>query len=304
MKSRVLVGALAFSLIGSVTASAAIKPTAIKIAALPVLAEDKFFAGAGGQWFTTLPSKQAIYMVGSAEQVGGPTQGEVLAIDPISGQKSWNFLTTGVTDSIALAATLDTAGNIWIAGNTAAVPSTPTPTPTPSGVANPSGVVVTPLTPARTDLTLISIWEVSPRGVLLAAYQYDAGTVLAPLSIKSVKGSFLLSGANFQLSVDALGNFTKFARVSVVLGKDLTTQSFKDGLYIWKSYISKSPIVGVTGWKPTKPSQVILKVGSRTGKVYSAYKVTDSMLKIDFLAGLGLVITTETAKGIKISLLK
>lgn len=304
MKSRVLIGALAFSLIGSVTANAVIKPTTVKIASLPVLAEDKFFAGAGGQWFATLPSKQAIYMVGSAEQVSGPTQGEVLAIDPISGQKSWDFLTTGVTDSIALAATFDTAGNIWIAGNTAAAPSTPTPTPTPSGVVNPSGVVVTPLTPARRDLTLISIWEVSPRGVLLASYQYDAGTVLAPLSIKSVKGSFLISGADFQLSVDALGNFTKFARVSVVSVKDATTQSFKDGLYIWKSYISKSPIVGVTGWKPTKPGQVILKVGSRTGRVYAAYKVTDPMLKIDFLPGLGLVITTETAKGIKISLLK
>jgi hypothetical protein len=304
MRSKVLVGALALSLIGSLPANAAPKATPVKIAALPVLAEDKFFAGPGGQWVSTLPSKQAIYMVGSAEPAASPTQGEVLAIDPVSGQKIWDFLTPNTTDAIATAATLDSAGNIWIAGNSAPSIPTPTPSPTPTGVLNPSGVVVPPATPTRPDLTLISVWEVSPRGTLLASYQYEAATVLSPLSIKSSKGSFLLSGTNFQITLDALGNFTKFARVSVVPLKAVTTQSFKDGLYIWKSYLSKSPIVGVTGWKPTKPGQVILKVGGRTGKIYEAYKVSDPLLTIDFVAGLGLVTTTETVKGIKLSLLK
>ncbi len=304
MKSKVLLGVLILSLLGCSPAVAALKPKVVKIAALPTLIEDKFFAGAGGQWFATLPSKTAIYIVGSAEQANGPTRGEVLAIDPLTGQKSWDFLTSGTTDAIATTATRDSSGNIWIAGNIAPLTSTPTPAPTPSGLLNPSGVVVIPMAPVRAGLTSIALWEVSPRGSLIASYQYDAGAVLEPLSIKSVNNSFLMSGDNFQLSVDQLGNFSKFVHASFLPVKVPATQSFKDGLYIWKIYISKSPIAGVSGWKPTKPGRVIVKVGSRTGAIYAAYKVSDPLLKIDFLTSVGVVVTTETLTGIKISLLK
>ena len=106
------------------------------------------------------------------------------------------------------------------------------------------------------------------------------------------------------MSSTIAGKFTKFIKASFVQPKVLTTKSFKDGLYIWKSYLSKSAIPGVTGWKPKAPTPVILKVGARTGHIYLAYKVLNPILKIDFLAGVGLVVTTESASGYTISLLK
>jgi len=309
MKSNVLLAALILGAVTASTASAAttskvVKPKSVKIAPLPTLIEGSFFEGAGGQWFQTLPTKEAIYMVGSAEPAGAPTQGEVIAIDPITGSKSWDFLIPGTTDALASTATLDSAGNIWVAGLTSLPVTKPTPQPTPSGVLNPSGIVVPPLNPVRNDLTQIAVWEISSRGTLIGSYQCDAGKVLEPQLIMQVKNTFLISGSNFHLTVDINGLFSKFVQASFVPAKANSIVTFKDGLYIWKSYLSKSPISGVSGWKPTKPGRVILKVGSRTGTIYSAYKVSEPLLQSDFVTGLGLVVTTQSGNGYRISLLK
>ena len=309
MKSKVLLAPLVLGLLTSTsvnaaTVSKAAKPKSVKIVALPTLAEGNFFAGNGGQWFETLLSKGAIYMVGSAEPTTSPTQGEVLAIDPVSGQKIWDLPISGSTDCLATAATLDASGNIWIAGLSAPVTPTPTPVPTPSGLLNPSGIVVPPRTPTRADLTLISLWEVSSRGSLIASYQFSAGKVLEPLAINLVKNSLVISGNNFHITSDFNGAFTKFVEASFLAPPVSSTQIYKDGLYIWKSFLSKSVISGVSGWKPKKAGRVILKVGSRTGTIYSAYTVTDPLLRSGFLSGLGLVVTTQSSTGYKLSLLK
>jgi len=216
----------------------------------------------------------------------------------------WDLSMNGTADAIATAATIDTAGNIWVAGSSSTQVVAPTPKPTPTNVINPSGVVIDPTPPIRSDLTQLSVWQVSPDGTLIASYNYEAGRVLQPLSIKLVKSVLQINGSDFQISIDVTGKFSSYSERTFVPVKVSSTQTFKDGLYIWKSYLSKSAIPHVTGWSPKSALPVVLKVGSRTGAIYSAYKISGEVLKVDFLSGLGLVLTTQSAKGYAISLLK
>ncbi len=306
MKKNVIAVTLALSLLAVQSASATIKQKSVRMVELPRLVEAPFFQGAGGEWSETLISKRGIYLVGSSEPDGAATQGEVVALDPRTGATLWDLPIPGAGDAIATAAILDPSGNIWVAGSSARTGEIqlPTPTPTPSGILNPSGVVITPKPLTRAGLTEISLWQISPAGQLIASYQYDAKKVVLPQSIIYLKNSFQIVGRDFTIAMDRLGNFSKFIAAQPVPIKKSTTLNFKDGLYIWKSYISKSAIPGVIGWKPTTPGQVILKVGGRTGNIYSAFRITNTLLKIDFLAGVGPVLTTSTPNGYVISLLK
>jgi len=164
--------------------------------------------------------------------------------------------------------------------------------------------MVDPVPTTRSDLTQLILWEVSPNGVLLNTFSYDVGSVVEPLTINFVKSSFLIAGSNFKISVNQTGLFTKFTMASFPQPMNPKSTVFKDGLYLWKSFISNKPIPGVSGWKPLTPSPVILKVGSRTGNIYEAYKVQNPILKVDARTGTGLVVTTSTENGYAISLLK
>jgi hypothetical protein len=304
MKGKVLLGVFLLSLTITAPTSATVKTKPVKMLALPTLAKGSYFQGAGGQWFNTLISQRSLYLVGTSEPTGAPTQGEVIAINSATGEQQWDLPIPTSTDAIATAATLDTAGNIWVAGSTGLPIATPTPTPTPTSALNPGGVTVDPVVPTRTDLTQITVWQVSQTGSLLNTFTYDAGAVVQPLSVTYAKGSLLIGGSDFQVSLSTLGKFSKFIKASFVQPQVSTTSLLKDGLYIWKSYLSKGAIPGVSGWKPTTASPVILKVGSRTGKVYAAYKVLNPILKIEYRAGVGVVVTTQSQSGYAISLLK
>jgi outer membrane protein assembly factor BamB len=304
MRFKGIVGAIVLSLIVANPVQAVVKPKVVKMAALPTLVEKAFFQGSGGQWFSTLIAPHSIYLIGTSEPSAGPTQGEVIALDPGNGSQQWDLPIATTTDSIATAATLDSLGNIWIAGSSAAEVETATATPAPTDALNPSGIKIDPVSPTRPGLTQITLWKVSPTGSLLNTYTFNAGTVVEPLTISYLKASLTIEGRNFHVISSRTGNFTNFTKRSFIQPKASTTYTFKNGLYIWKSYLSKSAIPGVVGWKPKLPSPVILKVGSRTGHVYLAYKVLNPLEKIDFLAGVGLVVTTESASGYAISLLK
>lgn len=307
MRARVVIGALALSLFPLIPTSptlAAVKVKPVKMVSLPILAENKYFQGAGGQWFSTLISSHSIYLIGTSEPAGAPTQGEVISIDPATGSQQWDLPIPTTTDAIASAATLDQQGNIWVAGIAGAPISSTSPSPAPSNALNPSGVTVDPTPPTRSDLTQVTLWEVSPNGAMINSFSYDVGSVVEPLTINYVKGSFLIQGSNFKISVTQTGRFTNFTKASFVPLKIPAISIFKDGLYIWKSFTSKKAIPGVTGWKPTTSTPVILKIGSRTGKVYEAYKVQNPILKIVAQTGTGLVVTTATENGYAISLLK
>jgi hypothetical protein len=72
-------------------------------------------------------------------------------------------------DEIAMAATPDSAGNIWLAGFSATTVVEETTTPTVVAE-NPDSVLVEPSQPTRSDLNRLTLWKVTSNGQLEASY--------------------------------------------------------------------------------------------------------------------------------------
>ena len=142
-----------------------------------------------------------IYVFGNVTGIA-TTDGFVQALDG-SGKVQWSLPLDNGSNEIATAATIDSFGNIWIAGSaqtpqpslTPTASSTPTPSQTPSvsaspsvtpsptsTVLNPDGVTTEPVLHMRNDLTSLVLWKVSPAGVLLGTYESE---INAPFLIRS-----------------------------------------------------------------------------------------------------------------------
>jgi hypothetical protein len=113
-----------------------------------------------------LASKSSIITVGNIESTTSDISVGALNSD---GTPSWSLNLDSGLDEIAMAATSDSAGNIWLAGfsATALVEETTTPTVVAE---NPDSVLVEPSEAARSDLNRLTIWKVTPSGELEASY--------------------------------------------------------------------------------------------------------------------------------------
>ncbi len=90
------------------------------------------------------------------------------AID-ISGASIWSKVIDSGNDEIAMAAAKDNAGNLWIAGFSAA-PALQESVTANATTENPDSVVVEPTQLSRSDLNRLSVWKVSSTGELLASF--------------------------------------------------------------------------------------------------------------------------------------
>ena len=86
-----------------------------------------------------------------------------------SGSKIWEKTLDSGLDEIAMAATRDTAGNLWLAGFTATASTQETLTPTVISE-NPDAVLIELSEGSRSDLNRLTIWKISSAGELLATY--------------------------------------------------------------------------------------------------------------------------------------
>lgn len=189
---------------------------------------------------------KTIYLIGTVTGVVS-TDGYVQALDS-SGNILWSLPLDNGSNEIATAATFDSAGNMWVVGsaqttNTILIPSptpsptdsvstspstTPSPTPTPtSTVLNPDGIIPDPLVPMRRDLTAITLWKISPSGVLLATYATEIGS------------AFLVRGAIFANNlIDVVGIIsTPSGRAGFLIQSDL------NGLFSKPVLVGKSDTV-------------------------------------------------------------
>lgn len=154
---KLLAALLSFSLLFATPADAAQKRVAVKkietIATLPT-AE------------LLVASRSSIITVGNIESITSDIS--VSALNS-AGTPSWNLNLDSGLDEIAMAATSDSAGNIWLAGfsATAVVEETTTPT---VAAENPDSVIVEPSRPVRSDLNRLTLWKVSSSGQLETTY--------------------------------------------------------------------------------------------------------------------------------------
>lgn len=131
------------------------------------------------------------------------------------GSAQWKLILTSGVESIATAATIAPDGNIWVAGSSS-VTITPAPVTATTPAVNPDGIVPAPVSVIRADLTLATLWKISPTGALLNTYTSDLKTPVLINGISAnVKGLSLVGSvqtptgsAGLLLDADTEGVFT------------------------------------------------------------------------------------------------
>ena len=144
----------------------------------------------------------------------------VRAIDK-SGKELWNLSLDQSAASIATAAAVDSAGDIWIAGATPLAlglnPPAPTATPlNPDNAAIPPSVFIS-------DLQAVTMWKVSAAGVLMSTNTLPTSSVLFPTAIAVDKNGASVVGiiannkgnAGFLTNTDLAGAFSKLLQIGV-----------------------------------------------------------------------------------------
>ena len=140
------------------------------------------------------------------------------AID-VTGKDLWNLSLDQSAASIATAAAVDSAGDIWITGATPLALGLVTPTPTATPI-NPDSAVVPPSTKVG-DLQAVTIWKVSSTGTMLFTNTLPTSFVLFPTAIAVDKNGASVVGivanskgnAGFLANIDSAGVFSKLLQI-------------------------------------------------------------------------------------------
>lgn len=121
----------------------------------------------------TLPTAELLFASGSSiitvGNIESATSDISLSALNSDGTPSWSLNLDSGLDEIAMAATSDSAGNIWLAGFSATTVVEETTTPTVVAE-NPDSVLVEPSQPTRSDLNRLTLWKVTSNGQLEASY--------------------------------------------------------------------------------------------------------------------------------------
>lgn len=99
------------------------------------------------------------------------------------GAEKWALVLEDRADQIAMAATSDRDGNIWLAGLTSATLETVS---APATATNVDGVIVEPVPPVRADLNALTLWQISAAGVLISTF---TDSITAPLLVTAISHS-------------------------------------------------------------------------------------------------------------------
>ena len=140
------------------------------------------------------------------------------AID-VTGKELWNISLDQSAASIATAAAVDSAGDIWIAGATPLALGLVTPTPTATPI-NPDSAVIPPSTNVG-NLQAVTIWKISPTGSVLFTNTLPTSFVLFPTAISVDKNGASVVGivangkgnAGFLANIDSAGAFSKLLQI-------------------------------------------------------------------------------------------
>jgi len=164
-----------------------------------------------------LVGDSAIYLFGNT-----PTGAYVTALNK-DGTQKWLHDFSDSTSFTITAGSLDSAGNIWLAGASAAptaIPSAASPSPT---AANPDGVVVGEESSIRPDLNNLTLWKVTSAGEGAGKFQLPLSQPVLPTSISLNKTGISLvawqANGSLFVTADLTGKFSKPLKI----GKSDTT---------------------------------------------------------------------------------
>ena len=147
--------------------------TALLAFSTPAEATQKRVAVKKIEKIATTPGAELLVANGASiitiSSVDSTTSDIALNAIEISGAALWSKVIDAGVDEIAMAASRDNAGNLWIAGFSAtpAVQESATAT---AVAENPDSVVVEPTKDPRNDLNRLTIWKVSSTGELMGTF--------------------------------------------------------------------------------------------------------------------------------------
>jgi hypothetical protein len=138
-----------------------------------------------------------------------------------AGKELWNLSLDQSAASIATAAAVDPAGDIWIAGATPLATGLTPPAATATPL-NPDSAVIPPSV-FIADLQAITIWKISAAGALVFTNTLPTSSVLFPTAISVDKNGASVVGiianekgnAGFLANADATGAFSKLLQIGV-----------------------------------------------------------------------------------------
>jgi len=180
----------------------------------------------------TVKPMQLLTTIGTPDEVSGAvvsgksiivfgtkaSKANARAID-VTGKELWNLSLDQSAASIATAAAVDSAGDIWIAGATPLALGLVTPTPTATPI-NPDSAVIPPSTNVG-NLQAVTIWKISPTGTVLFTNTLPTSFVLFPTAISVDKNGGSVVGivangkgnAGFLANIDSAGAFSKLLQI-------------------------------------------------------------------------------------------
>ena len=195
------------------------------------------------------------------------------AID-VTGKELWNLVLDQSATSIATAAAVDSAGDIWIAGATPLALSSIPPSPAPTAI-NPDNASVPPASLVG-NLQAVTIWKVTAAGVLTSTNTLPTSSALFPTSISVDRnGSSIVGimgtqkgGAAFLVNTDTAGMFGKLLQIGSMSTTADAVVRHSDGSFTVAGSSSEvlagKKVVGIT-------DGVLIKV-SKTLKITSVVR--------------------------------
>jgi len=251
---------------------------------------------------------QLLTTIGSPEEVSGvvvsgksiivfgtkAAKAYVRAIDR-TGKELWNLSLDQSVASIATAAAVDSAGDIWIAGATplalGVVPPAPTVTPL-----NPDNAVIPPSVFVG-DLQAISIWKVSAAGTPVFTNTMPTSSVVFPTAISVDKNGASIVGiigndkgnAGFLANTDTSGAFSKLLQIGVASTTAEAVVRHSDGSFTIAGSSSETlagkKVVGITDGILVKVSKALKVTSVVRSSVAKGKRIWNSASNSLLLAG-------------------
>ena len=188
------------------------------------------------------------------------------AID-MTGKELWNLSLDQSAASIATAAAVDSAGDIWITGATPLATGLVVPTQTATPL-NPDNAAIPPSVFVG-NLQAIAIWKVSAAGSLISTHTFPTSSVLFPTAISVDKNGASVVGiianekgnAGFLVNTDSAGVFTKLLQIGAASTTADTVARHADGTLTVAGSSSETlagkKVVGVTDGILVKVSKAL-----------------------------------------------
>jgi hypothetical protein len=192
----------------------------------------------------------------------------------VTGKELWNLVLDQSATSIATAAAVDSAGDIWIAGATPLALGLTPPSPAPTPV-NPDNASVPPASLVG-NLQAVTIWKVTAAGVLTSTNTLPTSSALFPTSISVDRNGSSIVGimgtqkgvAAFLVNTDKAGMFGKLLQIGSMSTTADAVVRHSDGSFTVAGSSSEvlagKKVVGIT-------DGVLIKV-SKTLKITSVVR--------------------------------